>query len=294
MADNVLKVLLESKTTLEVLGNLLQSTLNTVVVAKSTGKEFKSIFDNVSGSGVNLIDATHAKLGGQTYTLKQLRHALLVILAVASTSLIGYAAYKNPNHFQVIQENLSQIKTNVREKIKHFVDQLDIREVINLIGQSLGGLISQSNEIFDALWKHVSGKIGNFIHKIGNLRSDSTADEADAGVVRRKIPQSSPFHNETLMNPEFDEEMSVGQTSGGIPSRHSAVRGTPHSSTSSKPTLSRKKTVSRKQKKTILRAPSRRPPQMEMADEFTPSERRRLEEMATPTRNEIDDPDGLP
>ena len=137
MADNILKLLLESKSTLEVLGNLLQSALNTVVVAKSTGQEFKSIFDNVSGSGVNIIDATHAKLGDKSYTLKQLQHALIIVLAVAGSGLLGYAAYNNPNHFEVIQQNLSQLKTNVNEKIRQFVNRLNIRQVINLLGQRI-------------------------------------------------------------------------------------------------------------------------------------------------------------
>ena len=271
MADNILKLLLESKSTLEVLGNLLQSALNTVVVAKSTGQEFKSIFDNVSGSGVLVIDPTHAKLGGKNYTLKQLQHALVIVLVVASSGLIGYAAYNNPNHFEVIQQNLSQIKTNVNEKIRRFVNRLNIREVINLLGQSLTGLISQSTVIFDALWKRVANKIGNVVKKWSNLRDSLQSNKDDEQYISEDItgpstkfaprlqPQPSPLSSsdhEIFMNPQFSS-----------PNR----------------TVSRKKVES---PRTSVRRSIRRSPRTRS--------RQSIETMITPKRSEIRGEDELP
>jgi hypothetical protein len=77
--------------------------------------------------------------------LKQLQKALRIVLIVASGGLITHAAYKNRNNFQ---------------EIRNFVQKLNIKQVINLLGQSLTGIVFKSASVFDALWKRLSG-IGN-------------------------------------------------------------------------------------------------------------------------------------
>jgi hypothetical protein len=296
MADNVLKILLESKSTLEVLGNLLQSALNTVIVAKTTGQEFKSIFDNVSGSGIQLIDATHAKLGGHTYTLKQLQHALVVVLAVASSGLIGYAAYKNPNHFEVIQQNLSEIKSNVNEKIRDFVNQLNIKEVINQLGQGLVGLLSQSSEIFDVLWKRVSGKIGNLIEKFSALRNNMQQQIDETNSDRNLQSLSSPDrYQETMMDPgllssTIETRKSPTQSTVRTPSRRlSAARS---QLSSPFPTFSRKKTATKKVKSPRSKRLSRRSPRIELDEDFQTNPTPKRGEMNE--SNDSNDSNGLP
>ena len=159
MSENSVHLLFESKSTLNVLNNLLKAALDTVLMAKTTGKTYKSIFDN-SISGVQILDKNNAIIHNHAFNLTELRHALYVVLTLTGTGLIGHYAYKNR---QKIQESGKKAREQMNKKIEEYVGELTIYEVISQLGQRAVDILKQFPEKFNQLRRQTFENIKNFI-----------------------------------------------------------------------------------------------------------------------------------
>jgi hypothetical protein len=165
MSEKSVQLLFESKSTLNVLNNLLRAALDTVLMAKTTGKTYNSIFEN-SKSGVQLLDKNNAIIHNHAFNLKELRHALFVVLTLTGSGFIGHYAYKNREDIKTsITTKYSQI-TEKHKEIKKHVSQLTLKGVIEALGRQAVQLLTLFPNQFNNLGLLTNfNRIRNFIFR---------------------------------------------------------------------------------------------------------------------------------